>query len=104
MSEPLLKVPLAQVRACGVSLRADEAVALVLQLGERLNWQAAPPPPHAIVLQSDGRIEVPAAAGNIGATAGSYARLLHELLPEPHAAVGGKVPGGLRLLVARALG
>jgi hypothetical protein len=104
MSEPLLKVPLAELRACGVSLRADEAVALVLQLGERLNWQAAPPPAHAIVLQSDGRIDVRAAAGEIGATAASYARLLHELLPEPHAAVGGKVPGGLRLLVARALG
>jgi hypothetical protein len=37
------------------------------------------------------------------ATAASYARVLHDLLPEPGAG-GGKVPGGLRVLVARALG
>ena len=103
MSEPLLRVSLAEIRARGVALRAEEAVAIVLQLGDRLAWQAAPPLLHAIVLQSDGRVEVRADTDAIGATAASYAKLLHELLPEPHDG-GGKVPGGLRLLVARALG
>lgn len=104
MSDPLLTVSAAGLRAAGVTLSSAEAVACVLLTGEALQWSADAPDPSRVILRGDGRINVTTAgaAENGSASVESYARLLHRLLPE--AGDGGQTPGALRLTVARGLG
>ena len=104
MSDPLLTISAAGLRAAGVTVSSAEAVACVLLAGDALGWSAAAPDPSRVVLRGDGRINVTAAPAQDGgaATVESYARLLHRLLPE--AGDGGQTPGALRLTVARGLG
>jgi hypothetical protein len=103
MSEPFLTVSLGEVRARGVRLETDEAVAIVLSLGERLGWRN-PPKADVVLLTSCGRVDVRSADEAAARTPSvrDYALLLHELLPEPAAARDGiAVP--LYGAIARAL-
>jgi len=97
------KISLANLQASAVSWQADEAIALVVQVGERLRWRDAPPPPESIYVAEDGVVELFAPPGP-PATAAPYAELLHRLLPEPEPGRASKVPGRVRIMVARALG
>jgi hypothetical protein len=99
---PLLKVSLAELRARSIQLAGHEAIAVVLGVGRSLAWLKAPPPPVAIALRSDGGIEVQDIEDS-QATAESYAQLLDALLPEPGSGAG-PMPGGVRMLIARATG
>jgi hypothetical protein len=104
MSEPFLSVTLAELQARGIVLTAEDAVAVVTLVGDSLHWSAAPPTPDNIVLRSDGRVEARHPRENTLVTAADYAALLHQLLPEPGGARSRPVHGGVRILVARALG
>jgi len=96
-------VNLAELRGRGIQPSVAEAVAIIFQLGHRLSWQLAPPPSTSILLRSDGTVDVRWPHDAHPATAAAFARLLHDLLPA--AGAGSEpVPGGLRVLVARALG
>lgn len=83
-------------------LRAEEAVAVVLAIGDRLRWTAAPPFPSAVVLSVSGEVLVGSSESE-PAEARHYAQFLHDLLPEPGAGDEFQVPGPLRLAVARGL-
>ena len=87
-------VNLAELRGRGIQLSVSEAVAIVFQLGHRLSWQMAPPPPSSILLQSNGTVDVRWPHDAHPATAAAFARLLHDLLPAPGAG-SEPVPGGL---------
>jgi hypothetical protein len=105
MSQPLLTVSATSLRAAGVILDAAEAVACVLQAGDALQWSTEAPEASRIVLRSDGRIDISAPRPEREATVESYARLLHRLLPDSTGtAAPARVPGALRLAIARALG
>jgi hypothetical protein len=103
MLSPATVVNLAELRGRGVQPSVAEAVAIVFQLGHRLSWHIAPPPPSSVLLQANGTVDVRWPHDAHPATAASFARLLHDLLPAAGAGPE-PVPGGLRLLVARALG
>jgi hypothetical protein len=101
--DPFLRVTVRQLRAGGCDLHADEAVAAVLSIGRALQWQCVPPAADDLVFCSDGRVAGSAVEAR-PAMAADFARLLHALLPEPGTQREGRVPGGVRVLVARALG
>ena len=97
------RISLASLQAKAVRWRSDEAIAFLVQLGERLRWRDTPPPAESIYLLADGTVEL-GGLGGPPATAERYAELLHALLPEPERGRLSKVPGRVRILVARALG
>jgi hypothetical protein len=103
MPEPFLTVSLGEVHARGVQLETDEAVGIVLSLGERLGWRN-PPRSDVVLLTSSGRVDVRGAdeAAACTPTVAGYALLLHELLPEP-ASGRAVVPASLYGAIAGAL-
>lgn len=106
MQKPNAPISLADLSAAGVRLRPYEAVTIVRELlalvarGE----VAGVPSAHVIRLSSAGVVSVegPVAAG--GRPVMRAAQLLDALLPGPEAGNQFRVPGGLKLVVARALG
>jgi hypothetical protein len=103
MSEPFLTVSLGEVRARGIQLETDEAVAIVLSLGERLGWRN-PPRSDVVLLTSSGRVDVRSADEAAARTqsAAGYALLLHELVTE-RASGRSRVPPRLYGAIASAL-
>jgi Tol biopolymer transport system component len=84
-------------------LTAEEAVGILVGLGERLGWATAPPDAQRVTVTSGGTIDVTPFEPQPAAPQ-AYAQLLHELLPEAGAGEPFHVPGALRLAVARGLG
>jgi hypothetical protein len=103
MSQPFLTVSAMGLSSAGVSLSAEEAVACVVLVGDALQWRDATDPSH-VVLRSDGRVDVMPSSVPTGGGVESYARLLHKLLPDSAVAASARVPGALRLAVARGIG
>jgi hypothetical protein len=99
-------VSLAELSAAGVRLRPYEAVTLVRELVLQVARGEIPgvPSAHVIRLSSAGAVSVegPVAAG--GGTVARAAQLLDTLLPAADAGPQLRVPGGLKLVVSRALG
>jgi cytoskeletal protein RodZ len=106
----VLKVPspvsLADLSSAGIRLRPYQAVTLVREIALLVARGGAPgvPSAHVIRLAPSGAIgiEGPVAAG--GPDVARAAQLLDTLLPGFDAAGEFKVPGALRLIVARAAG
>jgi hypothetical protein len=103
MSQPFLTVSAAGLKAAGVGLTAAEAVACVVLAGDALDWSSDAPDPSHLLLRSDGRIDVTPGAHRPPRVE-AYARLLHRLLPDAETTGPARVPGALRLAVARGLG
>ncbi|HVL68180.1 MAG TPA: helix-turn-helix domain-containing protein [Vicinamibacterales bacterium] len=105
MPTPASHVALADLAAAGVRLRPVEAVTIVRELAVRASRGELPgvPSAHVLRLDADGDIliEGPVAAG---ATVERAARLLEVMLPGFDAPPELRVPGALRLVLARALG
>jgi hypothetical protein len=101
------RLSLAELAAAEIPLRPAEAVAIVAELCRQYSSGRIPgiPSPGVIRLSRDGAV---VAEGPIttGAESGvrRAAHLLSDLLPEFDAPAGYRASGGLRLVVARALG
>lgn len=99
-------VSLADLSAAGVTVRHTEAVTIVRELALRVSRGELPgvPSPHVIRLSPSGAVSIegPVAAGHRGVERAAY--LLETLLPGFDAPPELRVPGALRLVVARALG
>jgi len=106
MQIPDTPVSLADLSAAGVRLRADEAATLVRELALQVERGdvAGVPSAHVIRLSSSGVISVegPVAAG--GRSVERAAQLLDALLAQAAGDGQGRVPGGLKLVLARGLG
>jgi hypothetical protein len=106
MHRPNAPVSLADLAAAGIRLRPYEAATLVRELvGQVISGKVAGlPSPHVIRLSSAGTVTVegPVAAG--GASVARAAQLLESLLPPGDCGVEYRVPGALKLLLARSLG
>jgi cytoskeletal protein RodZ len=106
MSRPDAPVSLADLAAANVRLRPFEVVTIVRELALQVARGDAPgmPSAHVIRLSPSGAvfIEGPVAAG--GRSVARAAQLLDTLLPGFDAPPEFRAPGGLRLVVARALG
>ena len=106
MHRPNAPISLADLAAAGLRLRPYEAVTLVRELILQVarGEVAGVPSPHVIRLSSSGAVSVegPVAAG--GRPVVRAAQLLESLLPPADAGSQFRVPGGLKLVVARALG
>ena len=106
MHRPNAPVSLAELSAAGIQLRPEEAAAIVRELVLLVvsGQVAGVPSPHVIKLSGAGLVSVegPVAAG--GRPVMRAAQLLDSLLPSADAASDLRVPGGLKLVVARALG
>ena len=104
MSQPFLTVSAAGLRPAGITLSTAEAVACLILVGDALDWAVDAPDPSRVVLRGDGRVDVTAISDTTPARVETYARLLHRLLPDATHDVPARVPGALRLAVARGLG
>ena len=106
MHRPNAPISLADLSAAGVQLRPFEAVTIVreLLLLVARGDVAGVPSAHVIRLSSAGVVSVegPVAAG--GRNVMRAAQLLDALLPVSDLGKDFKVPGGLKLVIARALG
>src|SRR5215208_6476391 len=106
MHKPNAPASLAELSAAGVRLRPYEVVTIVRELVLRLSRGelAGMPSPHVVRLCSSGDVTV---EGPVGAGRDPIARaatLLDSLLPGADAGPQFRVPGGLRLVLGRALG
>lgn len=106
MPRPNTPVSLADLAAAGVRLRPYESVTIVRELVLQVarGEVAGVPSLHVIRLSASGIVSVegPVAAG--GRPVMRAAQLLESLLPASEAGNQFRVPGGLKLVVARALG
>ena len=106
MHRPNAPISLADLSAAGVKLRPYEAVTIVRELLRLVarGDVAGVPSAHVIRLSSAGVVSVegPVAAG--GRPVVRAAQLLESLLPGTEDGNQFRVPGGLKLIVARALG
>ena len=106
MHKPNAPISLADLSAAGVRLRPYEAVTIVRELLRLVarGEVAGVPSAHVIRLSGSGVVSVegPVAAG--GRPVMRAAQLLDSLLPGADAGNQFRVPGGLKLIVARALG
>jgi hypothetical protein len=100
------RISLADLSTAGVRLRAADAVTIVRELLQQVSRGELPGVPSAHVIRLTGGgavvVEGPVAAG--GGVVSRGAQLLESLLPPFDATGELKVPGALRLIVARALG
>jgi len=109
MLRPNGPVSLADLASAGVGLRPYEAVTIAREVALQVvrGQIAGVPSPHVVRLSSNGSVSIegPVAAGD-GRPVVRVAQLLDALLPDSDHAVGSefRVPGGLKLVVARALG
>jgi hypothetical protein len=98
-------VSIAELSGAGIRLNAAEAVTITRQIVDRVLRGQVPGIPSADVIgiTPNGAIAIdgPIAADR---SVGRAARLLDSLLPELGSATDVRVPGALRLVVARALG
>ena len=99
-------ISLADLSAAGVRLRPYEAVTLVRELALQVarGEVAGVPSSHVIRLAASGLVSVegPVEAG--GRPVYRAAQLLESLMPDADAGGHFRVPGGLKLVIARALG
>lgn len=99
-------VSLSDLGAAGVRLRPYEAVTIVRELAQQVarGEIAGVPSAHVVRLSSAGTVSIegPVAAG--GRPVVRAAQLLESLLPEAEAGSDFRVPGALKLAIARALG
>jgi hypothetical protein len=106
MLDPDTRISLADLAAVGVQLRPSDAVAIVREVVMQVSRGEIPgvPSPHVIRLAPSGQlfVEGPVAAGSRSISRAAY--LLETLLPPFEAAPGFRVPGALRLILARAMG
>ena len=106
MQRPNASVSLTDLSAAGVRLRPYEAATLVRELVlQAIRGEiAGVPSAHVIRLSGSGAVTVegPVAAG--GRSVSRAAQLLESLLPPADTGGQFRVPGGLRLVIARALG
>ena len=106
MPRPNGPVSLTDLAAAGVRLRPYEAVTIVREVALQLvrGQIAGVPSAHVVRLSSNGSVSIegPVAAG--GRPVVRVAQLLDSLLPDHEAGSEFRVPGGLKLVVARALG
>ena len=109
MPRPNGPVSLADLASAGVGLRPYEAVTIAREVALQVvrGQIAGVPSPHVVRLSSNGSVSIegPVAAGD-GRPVVRVAQLLDALLPDSDHAGGSefRVPGGLKLVVARALG
>ena len=106
MHRPNTPISLADLSAAGVRLRPYEAVTLVheLMLQVARGEVAGVPSAHVIRLSASGTVSVEGPVGAGGRPIMRAAQLLDSLLPASDAGNQFRVPGGLKLVVARALG
>jgi hypothetical protein len=106
MPRPNAPVSLADLGAAGVRLRPYEAVTIVRELAQLVvrGQIAGVPSAHVVRLSSAGTVSIegPVAAG--GRPVVRAAQLLESLLPEGETGSEYRVPGALKLALARALG
>ena len=106
MLKPDTRISLADLTAVGIPLRPMDAVAIVRELVLQVSRGVIPgvPSPHVIRIAPSGKllVEGPVAAGSRSIS--RAAQLLETLLPPFDAAVEMRVPGALRLALARAMG
>ncbi len=108
MPRPNGPVSLADLASAGVGLRPYQAVTIAREVALQVvrGQIAGVPSPHVVRLSSNGSVSIegPVAAG--GRPVVRVAQLLDALLPDSDHAGGSefRVPGGLKLVVARALG
>ena len=106
MPRPNGPVSLADLAAAGVRLRPYEAVTIVREVALQVvrGQIAGVPSAHVVRLSPNGSVSIegPVAAG--GRPVVRVAQLLDALLPDHEAGSEFRVPGGLKLVVARALG
>lgn len=106
MPKPNASLSLADLSAAGVRLRPYEVVTIVRELVLRLSRGelAGVPSPHVVRLSGTGDVlvEGPVVAGRDAIT--RAAQLLDALLPAADSEPQFRVPGGLRLVIGRALG
>jgi len=106
MHKPNSPVSLTDLSSAGIQLRPSEAVTVVRELVLQVSRGevAGVPSPHVIRLSPTGGISVegPVAAG--GNTVVRATQLLDALLPPASAGSDFRVPGGLKLVIARAVG
>jgi cytoskeletal protein RodZ len=106
MPRPNAPVSLVDLGAAGVRLRPYEAVTVVRELAQQVvrGQIAGVPSAHVVRLSTNGSVSVegPVAAG--GRPVVRAAQLLESLLPPADAGSDFRVPGALKLVIARALG
>jgi len=100
------RVSLAELAAAGILLRPAEAAAVVVDLCRQLDRGAIRgiPSTHVIRLTPDGDVVAEGPITTDRPPVAKAAQLLNDLLPPFNAPPPYRVPGGLRLIVARALG
>jgi helix-turn-helix protein/WD40 repeat protein len=105
MSSSDLRISLADLSTAGVLLDAGDAVAIVRDVALRVAQGELPgvPSAHVIRLSSSGAISIEGPIAADGRSVTRAAQLLEALLPGFDAS-GNRVPGALRLVLARALG
>jgi cytoskeletal protein RodZ len=106
MNRPNAPISLADLSAAGVRLRPYEAGTLVRELALQAarGDLAGVPSAHVIRLSAQGTIAVEGPVGAGGRSIVRAAQLLDSLLASADAGADFRVPGGLKLVVARALG
>ncbi|MGH9370830.1 MAG: helix-turn-helix domain-containing protein [Vicinamibacterales bacterium] len=99
-------VSLADLSAAGVRLRPFEAVTLVREFVLQVSRGdvVGVPSSHVIRLSASGAVSVEGPVGAGGPAVVRAAQLLNSLLPASDAGDEFRIPGGLKLVVARALG
>ena len=106
MLKPDTRISIADLAAVGITLRPMDAVAIVRELVLQVSRGVIPGVPslHVIRIAPSGKllVEGPVAAGSRSIS--RAAQLLEALLPPFDAAVEIRVPGALRLALARAMG
>src|SRR5262245_41526126 len=100
------RVSLAELIDSDVPLRPDEAAAIVRELCRQYAAGSLRgiPTPAGIRLTHDGDVVVEGPVSRDHSAVPAAAALLSDLLPGYHGSNGFKVPGGLRLVLARATG
>ena len=92
--------------AAGVRLRPHEAVTIVREIALQVvrGQIAGVPSAHVVRLSSNGSVSIEGPVDAGGRPVVRVAQLLDSLLPDHEAGNEFRVPGGLKLVVARALG
>lgn len=106
MLTPEVPIALADLAAAGVALRPSDAVTIVRELLLQVQRGEIPgvPSAHVVRLSASGTVSVEGPVAADGANVPRAAQLLDTLLPAFDAVAAERVPGALRLVVARALG
>ena len=100
------RVSLAELAAAGIVLHVEEATAIVLEICHQYTRGSVPGIPSAPVIRltPDGVLLAEGPITTDRPPIAAAAQLLEDLLPPYDAPPPYRVPGGLRLIVARALG